>query len=213
MQAHGFYNNSPHKKPRVQNLAPCRQSQPSASCRREGQGTEFQKPEQTKPSTTSKDSQPSINPQCPFSPHPTRCRLTPHLLCNVPESRTVGLSRTETSPLDAAAICEFTRHNVALTTCDSRGQTGRKITPPSFFSPVIASPCQGDVATHDCTVPLVQTCSRPVVPVWPKTKLSGRNSCPKGPARTLSMVPGGFFKAGQFRVMPAAAIRSLLLVS
>ena len=26
-------------------------------------------------------------------------------------------------------------------------------------------------------------------PVWPKTKLSGRKSCPKGPARTLSMVP------------------------
>mmetsp|Transcript_81442 Transcript_81442/g.217847 ORF Transcript_81442/g.217847 Transcript_81442/m.217847 type:complete len:239 (+) Transcript_81442:604-1320(+) len=27
-------------------------------------------------------------------------------------------------------------------------------------------------------------------PVWPNTKLSGRNSCPKGPARTESMVPG-----------------------
>ena len=26
-------------------------------------------------------------------------------------------------------------------------------------------------------------------PVWPNTKLSGRNSWPKGPARTLSMVP------------------------
>ena len=27
-------------------------------------------------------------------------------------------------------------------------------------------------------------------PVWPKTKLSGRNSWPNGPARTLSIVPG-----------------------
>ena len=27
-------------------------------------------------------------------------------------------------------------------------------------------------------------------PVWPKTKLSGRKSWPKGPARTESMVPG-----------------------
>lgn len=26
-------------------------------------------------------------------------------------------------------------------------------------------------------------------PVWPNTKLSGRKSWPKGPARTLSMVP------------------------
>ena len=27
-------------------------------------------------------------------------------------------------------------------------------------------------------------------PVWPKTKLSGRNNWPNGPARTLSIVPG-----------------------
>merc|ERR1719207_322453 len=27
-------------------------------------------------------------------------------------------------------------------------------------------------------------------PVWPKTKLSGRKSCPNGPARTESIVPG-----------------------
>lgn len=31
-------------------------------------------------------------------------------------------------------------------------------------------------------------------PVWPKTKLSGRKSWPKGPARTLSMVPGAHWK-------------------
>ncbi len=31
-------------------------------------------------------------------------------------------------------------------------------------------------------------------PVWPKTKLSGRKSWPKGPARTLSMVPAKYFK-------------------
>lgn len=27
-------------------------------------------------------------------------------------------------------------------------------------------------------------------PDWPKTKLSGLNSCPNGPARTESIVPG-----------------------
>jgi hypothetical protein len=31
-------------------------------------------------------------------------------------------------------------------------------------------------------------------PVWPKTKLSGRKSWPKGPARTLSMVPGAHWE-------------------
>ena len=130
-----------HSTPR--NLAPCKQSQPSASCGREGQGTECPVLVPNTSSTSSGDLQPSKNPDCPFSPHPTRCRLTRRLLCNVPESTTALMLLQSPS----------SRGKTSLRRHDSRRPHGRKPKGPSFFSPVIASPCQGDAATNDCMEP------------------------------------------------------------
>ena len=168
----------------------------------------------------------SRSPLLPFSPHPARCRSTRHPPCSVPDfSKTEHALHAVEDALPAASTAEkpnadsrmphakrnkhdpvYQQVQVSLAqlflSCPTRPTPGPQQGLASYLGPIGSgqvwkkntSKHQPDEVSYEAY--LIDRLRLPA-PVCPKTKLSGRNSCPKGPARTLSIVPSKVLKGSK----------------